>query len=315
MQWQHSVFESQEYVGDLVNTSPDVLADIVQDASQSRPRRFFSGQLLALLGDPRIKPDMPEMVDIPAATVHAGLDPRSDDPVPRRRAPDGPQRDWPLKESPRHQVHVKAFRMMRYPITNYEYHRFLADTEYSSLPTSWHFGRYPHERANHPVWSVSQTAASLYASWLSQRLGRRFRLLTETEWEYAACGGDDREYPWGNTFHPDAANTIEAGLLSTTPVGMYPAGRSPFGADDMAGNVEELVVGDPTSYPSAIRTADDQTISPRTYRLTRGGSFTRFSDFAHCRPPHGARTHQQLNPVGFRLAETPPIPLEPEASA
>jgi hypothetical protein len=99
------------------------------------------------------------------------------------------QRDWLFKECPRHRVYVQAFRMMRYPVTNYEYHRFLADTDYSSLPTSWRFGRYPLELANHPVWSVSEAAASMYASWLSQQLGRRFQLPIEAEWEYAACGG------------------------------------------------------------------------------------------------------------------------------
>jgi formylglycine-generating enzyme required for sulfatase activity len=182
---------------------------------------------------------------------------------------------------------------MRYPITNYEYQRFLTDTDYSSLPTSWRFGRYPHELANHPVWSISQSAASMYASWLSHRLGRRFRLPTEAEWEYAASGGDDREYPWGNIFHPDAANTAEAGPLSTTPVGMYPMGRSPFGVDDLAGNVEELVVGDCSS-------------SRQTCAITRGGSFTTFGDLARCRRRHqGHRQHQPQHPVGFRLAETP----------
>jgi toxoflavin biosynthesis protein ToxD len=43
------------------------------------------------------------------------------------------------------------------------------------------------------VWSVGKAAASMYASWLSQRLGRRFRLPTEAEWEYTASSGDDRE--------------------------------------------------------------------------------------------------------------------------
>jgi toxoflavin biosynthesis protein ToxD len=252
--------ESHGYVGDLVGMSPEVLAGMVEDVSQSRPRRFFGGQLLALLGDPRITPDTPAMVDIPAATVHVGLDPRSVDSVLHRRAPHGLQRDWLLKECPRHQVHVPAFRMMRYPVTNYEYRQFLADTEYSVLPTSWRFGRYPHELANHPVWSVDEAAAGMYASWLSQRLGRRFRLPTEAEWEYAASGGDNREYLWGNEFHSDAANTVEAGPLSTTPVGMYPAGRSPVGVDDLAGNVEELVVA---GYAPDLRTPDMEAVYGR----------------------------------------------------
>jgi formylglycine-generating enzyme required for sulfatase activity len=291
-------------IANLVSKSPEVLAGMVEDGAASLPRRFFSGQLLALLGDPRIKPDTPTMVDIPAATVNLGLDVRSVDSMLHPRAPHGLQRDWLLKECPRRQIHVRAFRVMRYPVTNYEYQRFLADTNYSVLPTSWRFGRYPHELANHPVWSVDEAAAGMYASWLSQRLGRRFRLPTEAEWEYAASGGDDREYPWGNEFDQDAANTVEAGPLSTTAVGMYPAGRSPFGVDDLAGNVEELVVGDYAPYPNGIRINEDVATSRHIYRITRGGSFTRFGDLAHCGRRHGWYMQRQLYVVGFRLVES-----------
>jgi toxoflavin biosynthesis protein ToxD len=289
---------------DLVNKSPEVLAGIVEDGSETVSCRFFSGQLLALLGDPRIKLDMPTMVDIPGATVYIGLDRRSVDSVLRRWAPYGMQRDWLLKECPRHRVYVRAFRMMRYLVTNYEYHQFLVDTHYSVLPTSWRFGRYPHELANHPVWSVSEAAASVYASWLSQRLGRRFRLPTEAKWEYAACGGDDREYPWGNEFDPDAANTVEAGPLSTTSVGMYPAGQSLFGVDDLSGNVEELVADDYSPYPGGIFLDDGSTAAGQTYRVTRGGSFTRFGDLTRCRRRHGWSAQRELSAVGFRLVES-----------
>jgi formylglycine-generating enzyme required for sulfatase activity len=281
--------EPRQYVAGLVHTSPEILADVLGDASQSQPRRFFAGQLLALLGDPRITPDAPAMVDIPAATIYVGLD---------RQAVDS------LQQCLRHQVHMSAFRLMRYPVTNYEYQRFLADTDYWSLPTSWRFGRYPHELANHPVWSISESAARMYASWLSYRLGRRFRLPTETEWEYAACGGDDREYPWGNTFHPNAANTAEAGPLSTTPVGMYPAGRNPFGVDDLSGNVAEYVADDCTPYPGGIGIDDDPTVTRQTCVITLGGGFTTFGNLARCRHRHRHR-HQPQHPVGFRLAETP----------
>jgi toxoflavin biosynthesis protein ToxD len=291
-------------VSEMVGRSPLALASIVENESESLSHRFFAGQLLALLGDPRIKPDMPVMVDIPGAAAHIGLDRRSLDSVLTRWAPYGLQHDWLLKECPRHQVRVRDFRIMRYPVTNYEYHRFLTDTDYSVLPTSWRFGHYPHELANHPVWSVDEAAASTYARWLSRRLDRRFRLPTETEWEYAACGGHDREYPWGNEFQPGAANTVETGPLSTTPVGMYPAGRSPFGVDDMAGNVEEYTADYYGPYPGGILIDEDLTTPRQMYRVTRGGSFTRFGDLARCRRRHGQYAQRQLYPVGFRLAES-----------
>jgi toxoflavin biosynthesis protein ToxD len=116
--------ESHDCVADLAGMPPQVLAGIVEDGSASLSSRFFSGQLLALLGDPRINPDMPAMVNIPAATICVGLDPQSVDSVLHQRTPHGLQRDWLLTECPRHRVHVRSFRVMRYPITNSEYHRF-----------------------------------------------------------------------------------------------------------------------------------------------------------------------------------------------
>jgi hypothetical protein len=78
---------------------------------------------------------------------------------------------------------------------------------------------------------------------------------------------------------------------------MYPAGRSPVGVDDLAGNVEELVVAGYALYPSGIRINDNVAVGWRTYRITRGGSFTRFNDLAHCRR-RTAGTH--------RIGCTPP---------
>jgi toxoflavin biosynthesis protein ToxD len=68
-------------VGEVAGKSPLALAGIVEDESKSVSCRFFSAQLLALLGDPRIKPDMPAMVDIPGAGIYVGLDQRSLDSV------------------------------------------------------------------------------------------------------------------------------------------------------------------------------------------------------------------------------------------
>ncbi|PRY38905.1 formylglycine-generating enzyme family protein [Umezawaea tangerina] len=295
--------DSAGHLAELVPLPADELVGIVESESVETSRRYFAGQLLALLGDPRIRPDDPAMVDIPGGATAIGLPEEEVDAVLRRWGPYGVQRDWIVKECPRHEVEVAPFRMMRFPVTNLEYHRFLSDTGHWPVPTSWQFGAYPHERANHPVWTVSETGAEAFADWSSRRLGRALRLPTEAEWEYAACGGDDRAYPWGAEFRPDAANTVEAGPLTTTPVGMYPMGRSPFGLDDLAGNVEEIVADSYAPYPGGVAVADDLTSGDPQYRVARGGSFTRFGDLARCRRRHGWYRDRYMYAVGFRLVE------------
>jgi formylglycine-generating enzyme required for sulfatase activity len=65
------------------------------------------------------------------------------------------------------------------------------------------------------------------------------------------------------------------------------------------------VTSDDTPCPGGIRTDDDATTGGQmTYRVARGGSFTRFGDFARSRRRHGPHTDRQLNPAGFRLAES-----------
>jgi toxoflavin biosynthesis protein ToxD len=287
----------------LLRDDPWHLAQVCADPGQPFEQRYAAGSVLALAGDPRIRAAEPEMVEVPGGQVELGLRAELVDNVVARWGHAGVMADWIRKECPAHLVDVPAFRIMRYPVTNQEYLDFLRSSGVAALPSSWKFGAYPVQWANHPVWTLRPRDADAYSAWLSARTGRRFRLPSEAEWEYAASGGTGREYPWGDEFQPDRANTVEAGPLTTTPVGIYPAGRTVFGCDDMAGNVEEFVADDYAPYPGGVRIDDDLSPAGKPYQVTRGGSFTRFGDLARCRRRHGWFP-RQLYAVGFRLAET-----------
>ncbi|CDG20304.1 conserved protein of unknown function [Xenorhabdus poinarii G6] len=295
-----TVFSAQS---DLLQLKPTEWIDIIQNPSIPFERRYTAGTLLNFSGDQRIRPLDPEMCDVPAANVWLGTTLERVPQIVAKWEHVGVIEKWITKECPCYHVEIKAFRMMRYPVTNFEYRLFLEQTNAPWLPTSWTFGVYPNERANHPVWSVSPEAAEAYADWLSNTTGRHFRLPEEAEWEYAASGGTRSEYPWGNEFNPYAANTAEVGPLSTTPVGIYPLGRSKFGIDDLAGNVEEYVAEDYYPYPGGDVIHDDLINIQGSYRIARGGSFTRFGDLARCARRHG-RYQRDIYAMGFRLVES-----------
>ena len=127
----------------------------------------------------------------------------------------------------------------------------------------------------HPVANVSWYDCIAYTNWLTQETGLPFTLPTEAEWEYAARGTDGRVYPWGNQppdgtranyaddrfnrYFPDTEQSlvhhgVDDGFAMTSPVGSFPAGRSPFGGLDMAGNVTEWVFDSYYDYTAEPKT-------------------------------------------------------------
>jgi toxoflavin biosynthesis protein ToxD len=269
----------------------------------SLQRRYAAGQLLGLIGDPRLAGDVSAMLEVPGARARLGLDPNEVDAVVDRYREVGVLREWIEKECPVYEVDIPTFRMTALPVTNLEYLRFLEDTSYAELPSSWALGRYPTERANHPVYTVSAKAADDYAAWISRRTGRRLRLPREAEWEYAAAGPSGLEFPWGSRWREAVCNTVELGVFGTTPVGMFPEGASPFGVLDLAGNVEEYVADDYLAYPGGEFIRDDLMKGRKAYRVARGGSFSRFADLARCRRRHGF-FERSIYAMGFRLVES-----------
>ncbi len=189
-------------------------------------------------------------------------------------------------------------------MTNQEYRDFLIDTAYPEIPSSWSFRRFPVERSNHPVYTLSAEACDAYVQWLASRTGRDFRLPTESEWEFAATGTDGREFPWGEKFDPLLANTCETGIFETSPVGIFAAGASPFSVMDMAGNVEEYTADLYAAYPDGIKIDDHLSQIHGEYRVARGGSFARFRDLARNRRRHGHNPRSATYAMGLRLAES-----------
>lgn len=288
----------------LRGAAPADLAATVEDPAAPLAVRLAAGGLLAHLGDPRITP-VPATCAVPGGSVRIGLPPGDVEAVAAAWAHVGVEAEWIAKETPEHVVELAGYQIAAYPVTNAEYRDFLDDTGRPERPSTWYLGAYPYDRANHPVAGVRPEDADAYAAWLSERTGRAWRLPTEAEWEYAAKGPRGLEFPWGDRFDPAAANTRETGVHTTTPVGAFPAGRSPFGAYDMGGNVEEYVADDYRPYPGGPYVADDLAASRGRYRVARGGGFARFGDLARTRRRHGGFP-SPLYPIGFRLAAGTP---------
>ena len=167
-------------------------------------------------------------------------------------------------------------------------------------------------RGNRPVVDVSWADAQTYVDWLTAATGRKYRLLTEAEWEYAARAGTKTAYWWGDIASHDFANYgadkccsgLAAGRdkwVNTAPVGSFPA--NPFGLHDMNGNVVEWV--EDCSTGSYDRTPSDGTpfVSAGCLeRVHRGGGWLNMP--AHIRSdirPGDVETSRTPN-LGFRVA-------------
>jgi formylglycine-generating enzyme required for sulfatase activity len=172
------------------------------------------------------------------------------------------------KNGPAHEVDLPAFEIDHFEVTNDEFAQFAEQTGYLTYAEqngkkSWR--DVAEDRGNHPVVYVTWNDAVAYCEWAGKRLP------TEAEWEKAARGDDGRVYPWGNEFVAENGNFYEGGVRGTTAVGSYPAGASPYGVEDMAGNVREWVEDYFLAYPGAA--ADADPFFGEENRVNRGGGW------------------------------------------
>jgi toxoflavin biosynthesis protein ToxD len=235
-----------------------------------------------------------EWVEIPAGEVRMGT-PTAEIPRLYERLRDLPvEQSWFLKECPRHTVRVGAFAIARTPLTVAAFARFASAL---GLPAALARAGEPTGPPDHPV-AVPYRLAEELARALAAATGRPVQLPDEAQWERAARGDDVREYPWGERFSPELANIGEGSRGGTTPVGSYPRGASPFGALDMAGNLDEWTRSGYAPYPGApaeVPAVETWALDPH---VTRGGGWNHQRDAARCARRHGLYDD---GPVGMRL--------------
>jgi formylglycine-generating enzyme required for sulfatase activity len=208
-------------------------------------------------------------------------------------------------ERPLTKVTLSKFHMSRHVVTNAEYEQF--DPSHGRK-------RAPGAGDRHPVVYVSSLDAIKYCQSLSARDRKKYRLPTEAEWEYAARGTDGRKYPWGNHEHRgDLANfadrntvfawsdrEIDDGYPESSPVGAFPFGASPFGIEDMAGNVWEWCLDFFEPYRGVAK-VNPHGPTAGSKRVLRGGSWKSRFNSLRATTRNSNVPNYSCNDLGFRI--------------
>ncbi len=212
-------------------------------------------------------------------------------------------------ERPRKSIELDGFWIYRHPVTLAQYQAFCAATGKEFKPT-WGQDMHADPKGDDGAYpaQASWYEAEAYAKWAAATLP------SEAQWEKAARGSDGREYPWGNDWNPANCASMEQTLYQFSPgfrpVGSHPAGASPYGVMDMAGNVWEWVA-DWYDYAYYQTAPDRNPPGPASgsHKVLRGGCSLydeRFSRTAArmVQPPQV----RDWTTTGFRCAVAAPAP-------
>jgi formylglycine-generating enzyme required for sulfatase activity len=164
-----------------------------------------------------------------------------------------------LQSLPAKSVTVPAFRIGRFPVTVWEYGKYLDHTN-ADTPEKW------DEQALHPsrpVVRVTWDDAQGYCEWVG------CRLPTEKQWEFAARGTEGRVYPWGPEEPDEHRTNFDMAVGEPTPVGMFPEGETPEGVADLAGNVWEWTRSIDAKNSRVLRGASFEIVASRLCAVTR----------------------------------------------
>jgi formylglycine-generating enzyme required for sulfatase activity len=308
---------------DLRRKQAEELCRLIENASaQTTPlTRARAGDTLAALGDPRFKEycfhsPLPSgegagvRVILPATPTLGFIR------IPKGKFLMGSSeqdKDAYDVEKPQHELDLPYdYWIAKYPVTVAQWRAFVEASGYRGFDQNA-----LRDPDNRPVCFVTWRDALAYCDWLDGVLkeqaskiepqneaaraflgalaSRKYRvtLPSEAEWEKAARGPiyiqqskiNNRKYPWGDTFDPNKANTEETDLGTTTAVGAFPLGLSPYGCLDMSGNVWEwtrTLWDDRFGYPYKLNDGREDLQQKNRRRVVRGGSFLYHHGNARC---------------------------------
>lgn len=250
----------------------------IEGDALSLPARFAAGRHLARLGDSR---DLEALVAVPAGRLAMGS---------LRH----------VNSSPPHGVALEGYRIGRYPVTNRAFLRFAMATDLGWRAATSLDGSADSLPATDVTWHEARAfCAWIAGQWRAEgRIGAQehVRLPSEPEWEWAARGeqpatADQEVYPWAGPWDAARANAESAGLNAPCAVGLFPAGASPFGAEDLAGQVwewtstlwGEAMARPHFAYPyDATDGREAPAAGPAQRRVLRGGCFSSGPEKANC---------------------------------
>jgi formylglycine-generating enzyme required for sulfatase activity len=303
-------FQPSKRDDEVVDLARDKLYELI-DSNASIEERFEAGEIVGTLGDLRIKEDNMILVKAGKFLRGSGEDDDDDDTT----AADADAYD---DKNPQREIYLDDFKIGKYPVTNEEFKEFVDDGGYDReefwAKEGWQWREenkiyepeYWHDRKwnapNFPVVGISWFEASAYVRWLSERAGHQYRLPTEAEWEKAARGTDGSKYPWGEDFDKNSCNSYESGLNRTSPVGIFPKDKSPYGCFDMAGNVWEWCSDwYDVEYYANSPDRNPKGPSDGAARVIRGGSWGFYAGV--CRSANRDRYDpgDRRDDLGFRL--------------
>jgi formylglycine-generating enzyme required for sulfatase activity len=179
-------------------------------------------------------------------------------------------------ETPRFTMETPAFQIATYPLTVAEYACAVQAGVIEMYDSRKDWNRML-ERLDHPADRLDWRDATIYAAWLSKLTGQDWYVPSEVEWEKAARGTDGRRYPWGNDWDPDRAHVGKKHRQGTAPIGSYPRGASPYGCQDMVGNVWEATRSLLANYPYNAQDGRehqlDEWLRVDKQRVVRGGDW------------------------------------------